>query len=137
MLYFSKQAPNPKVCLDLCRSNTDCNWFSFSPVDKSCHFLKNCALLDLEICQDCKSGQRNCHELQCDVRGECTGIIIESSSMTYLVEDCLQLCKSTPGCAWFTFYQNHYQCFLFESCSTIVSTCETCVSGQRACRGVF
>ena len=136
LLLFTKQVSNQKFCLELCKSRPDCNWFTFSPVDTICHIFKTCARLDLEICPDCRSGQRNCSEPKCNLQGECNGMVVEHSVMTYTARDCLKLCKSTSRCSWYTFYKEYYKCILFESCSTIDSTCGTCVSGQKACTGI-
>ncbi len=46
-------------CLDLCKANDDCVWFTFNPADESCVFLEDCQEVN-EDCTDCLSGQRQC-----------------------------------------------------------------------------
>ncbi len=46
-------------CLDLCKANSDCLWFTFNPADESCLLLEDCQDID-DSCIDCLSGQRQC-----------------------------------------------------------------------------
>ncbi len=115
----------------------DCNWFSFNARDRFCYLFKNCTFLDLETCPDCRSGQQNCEikKPKCEIQGECEGIPMVNNKTMTATEDCLKLCKNTPTCEWFTFYKEFSDCFLFKSCAKVRSTCESCISGERACRG--
>ena len=122
------------VCLEMCQSEPECQWLTFFQTTNYCELLKNCQTLDEEVCPDCLTSQRECvpEDPVCFVEGECQGIvdIIKTSASA---EECLQLCDSTFGCRWFTFYSTGSECILFKSCSTIDATCEACVSGERRC----
>ena len=131
---FFSQVDNQKDCLDLCKSRPDCTWFTYSAKRRFCHLFENCPILDLEICPDCMSGDKNCLETEpnCGIRGECKGIIIEHQETSMASDDeCLTLCHNTSGCGWFTFYQDTSQCILFETCSIVF--CDTCISGEKIC----
>ena len=45
---------------------------------------------------------------------------------------CWSLCKSTEGCAWFSFDMDHRTCNLFEDCPEIEADPQF-VSGQKEC----
>ena len=120
----------------MCKTRTECKWFTFSTVKGFCYLYENCIMLDAETCPDCISGKKECvvNEPKCEVQGECKGIAEQDESVQ-TVEECLQLCKSNSGCAWFTFNKLYFHCFLFEICSNIdVSSCgDNCISGQKEC----
>ena len=44
-------------CLQLCKANQECNWFSFYPTVNTCQLLNSCDTLNQTICSDCLSGQ--------------------------------------------------------------------------------
>ncbi len=46
-------------CLNLCKNDGDCSWFSFDPQRNVCFLFKDCPSLD-EACQDCVSGEKGC-----------------------------------------------------------------------------
>ena len=48
---------------------------------------------------------------------------------------CLQSCKQTDGCKWYTFDQSDDYCFLLETFDYLDETCTTCNSGQVNCNG--
>ncbi len=122
-------------CLELCKSKPDCNWFTSK--GSSCQLFKNCYALDLEICPDCISGEKDCimYKPKCNIQGECAGKTIENNEIADSAEDCLKLCKSISTCNWFTFYKQFSKCVLFKSCTTIDPSRKTCISGERLCTG--
>jgi len=130
------QIANKKSCLDLCRSRPECNWFTFSPDKDFCQLFKNCLVMDLEICPNCKSGHKNCLDIEqkCGVQGECQGITIEHEETAMTAEECHKLCKKTPACRWFTFYKEISQCSLFETCNLV--NCNNCNSGEKICANI-
>ncbi len=71
-------------------------------------------------------------ESMCWVQGECKGIVdfFEEQATT---NDCLQLCNSTLGCRWFTFYSPSSNCLLYQTCLSINESCGDCISGERRC----
>jgi len=120
-------------CLDFCKSEPGCNWFTFSPAKGFCQLFENCLVLDLEKCPDCKSGHRNCHDNgeKCKVQGECKGVTIESEGKAQTTYECLKLCNKTPGCGYYTFYKDILHCSLFETCS--LKICDNCYSEEIGC----
>jgi hypothetical protein len=49
------------------------------------------------------------------------------------VEECLQKCNFTFGCAWFTYYGTASECLLFKNCPSIDESRKDCMSGERRC----
>ena len=95
------------------------------------------SIVDASLCPDCISGQRDCssEEPICWIKGECLGTEVQFLS-TQTKEECLEACKNTLACAWFTFRSFKSQepiCQLFSDCSSLDETCETCISGERRC----
>jgi hypothetical protein len=90
--------------------------------------------LDEEACPDCLTSPKDCipDDPVCFIEGQCQGIvdIIKTSTSA---EECLQLCDSTFGCRWFTFFSTASECILLKSCSTVDESCEACLSGERRC----
>ena len=123
-------------CLDLCNSDEQCNWFTFFPQLGFCQLFKECTTLDSEACPDCLSGERNCvpPEPVCWVRGECEGTIDRVDEVETL-EECLDLCKQSTTCRWFTFYEPSSPCILMKDCTTIDESCTSCISGEKRCQG--
>ena len=73
----------------------------------------------------------------CWIGGECKGNKIHIAPSPQSKEECLEECKITFGCKWFTFHQYKSPqpaCLLFSDCSSIDETCETCISGERRCQ---
>ena len=57
---------NSDECLDLCKLNSNCSWFSYNDNDNTCLLTRNCPSQD-PVCQDqlaCKYGQVECPEAQ-------------------------------------------------------------------------
>ncbi len=52
-------ANDGNACLDLCKANEDCLWFTFNLEDNACVFLEDCQDVDLG-CINCLSGERQC-----------------------------------------------------------------------------
>jgi hypothetical protein len=111
-------------CLQFCKSEADCNWFTFFPSTSYCELLKTCTTLDPEICTDCLTGQPDCvpDDPTCWVEGECEGIV-DYVTGSPSAEDCLDLCSKTLGCRWFTFHGKALECLLLKTCPTIDESC--------------
>jgi len=72
----------------------------------------------------------------CLIQGQCQGnvISIEASSSK---DECLQQCKDTEGCKWFTFLAKNEakdSCILYRDCTTIDESCSNCISGESRCK---
>ncbi len=67
----------------------------------------------------------------CWGEGECNGILIGGFEVDS-ANDCLDACKGDKECAWFSYNSLDTTCVLLENC-TAIETCDTCLTGQRAC----
>ncbi len=107
---------------------------TYLPDISFCELLTNCSSLETQLCDNCLSAQHDCipNEKLCLIQGNCNGKIIHSEEIQ-TAKECLQLCDSTHGCRWFTFYTLVPVCVLFENCPTIDESCEDCISGERRC----
>ena len=122
------------ACLDLCKENLECKWFTFSTLTNLCLLFKDCQVLDEEICPECLSGQHFCipDEPVCNVQGFCSGVLDQFEELPSL-ETCLQLCQSSFGCRWITFVQTTLECFLFKTCPELDESCDDCFCYERRC----
>jgi hypothetical protein len=107
---------------------------TYLPDISFCELLTDCSSLETELCDNCLSAQHDCipNEKACSIQGSCNGIKMHSEEMQ-TAKDCLQLCDSTRGCRWFTFYTLVPVCVLFENCPSIDESSEDCISGERRC----
>ena len=48
-------------CLQSCKDNSKCNWFTYIPNASACELFYNCTSLDTG-CLACLSGERTCEE---------------------------------------------------------------------------
>ena len=73
-------------------------------------------------------------DLQCFVPGECIQSNLVSVESTQSAEMCLDLCKNTDNCQWFTYIAYASLCELLQDCPQLdESNCAECVSGEVAC----
>jgi hypothetical protein len=117
-----------------------CGWFTFFPTLEVCQLLHNCTSVDVDLCPDCLGGPASCEPPapQCWIQGQCEGNLLETEPMS-TKEECLQLCKSTKGCNWFTFNNlsdanSASYCILLHDCPRLDETCSSCISGERRCQ---
>ncbi len=47
-------------CLDICKSNSNCTWFTYFPHSDFCNLFANCTAIEDEFCSDCISGEQAC-----------------------------------------------------------------------------
>ena len=63
-----------------------------------------------------------------------------NSDIVDTAEDCLEDCKSTKGCKWFSFANfaesEKSICFIYRDCATLEvdESCTSCVSGEQRCQ---
>ena len=74
------------------------------------------------------SGQSS--SIGCNSPGQClssetVGIALTNSSI-----DCLETCKTTQDCAYFTVYTTDAICLLLSECAEFDSSCTDCISGE-------
>ena len=68
----------------------------------------------------------------CNKKGECLGgglIVLKFEDY----KDCLNDCKNTTNCAWFTYHEEGNFCFLFDGCKSFSTNCSKCFSGEVSC----
>ena len=65
-------------CLEICKNNPLCTWFTFYPVSETCHLSVGCGSVDATQCPLCVSGQTECSapEPACMMAGQCLGNVI-------------------------------------------------------------
>ncbi len=124
-------------CLDLCESTEKCTWSTYYQNLGLCELLYNCPGLDADKCPDCLSSPVGCTPPtpQCWIQGRCEGNMISTLPASTQGE-CLQLCKGTDLCRWFTFLEKNNagaSCILYEGCSNIDVSCSSCISGESRC----
>ncbi len=54
------------ACLEKCKENGSCNWFTYDEFDGACVLLTECFNLDQNGCGTCWSGQVQCGDRQSD-----------------------------------------------------------------------
>lgn len=54
---------NVDECIEFCRSNDNCQWYTFFPDTGTCSLTDNCVDLDDE-CEECITGQKHCSSTQ-------------------------------------------------------------------------
>lgn len=122
-------------CLNFCKETAGCQYWTHYHSDKACFSFVECTNLSVATCQtlgDCISGDKECIEAQCDLAGQCDGGLV-SFSTTATRDDCLQLCKDAPTCAWYTFDTSNNYCTLSSDCAYLDTNCATCVAGEKDC----
>ena len=67
-------------CLELCKQEVNCTWFTFYPETGSCQMFTSCLGIDDSRCPLCLTGQRECSfpEPVCWVEGQCLGNVIHT-----------------------------------------------------------
>ena len=122
------------ACLDLCQTNQECEWFSFSTLTNLCLLFTDCQVLDVELCPECLSGQQGCipDGPVCNIQGSCSGVLDRIENLPSL-EDCLQVCQSSFGCRWVTYELASLECLLYKTCPSLDESCNYCISSERRC----
>jgi len=73
-------------------------------------------------------------DIGCFVNGECQESISIGVSEESTPESCLNTCKSTANCEFFTHYQDDNICLLLLDCVNLSdSDCTDCISGDVTC----
>ena len=70
----------------------------------------------------------------CFVEGECTNSFYVAATDTDDIQGCLDFCRDSPGCNFFTHYNVSSGCFAFQNCVEFTAAdCADCVSGDQSC----
>ena len=122
------------ACLDLCKANQECLWFTYSTLTNLCLLFKDCLVLDEETCPECLTGEQDCipDDPFCNIQGYCNGVLQSFEELPSL-EDCLLLCQSSLGCRWITYALTSSECLLYKSCPSLDESCVSCLSSERRC----
>ena len=73
-------------------------------------------------------------DVGCFVPGECTESFFTDIEEDSNPVDCLNFCKETHDCGYFTHYSDTSFCFALTNCAQFSNTtCSVCVSGEVAC----
>ena len=124
-------AEDPVTCENFCKNNAECVWFTFYADEGVCVALTEC----IKVTQIPRtvSGNAKCNSnLDCDVRGRCTGILINVES-AQTSQNCQSICQSTKDCKWFTHDSASNVCYNFRDCVAVNENCLTCTSGEANC----
>jgi len=128
-------------CHKFCGKNDDCKWWTWEPSNSLCSLFANCTdpkhstgHPDAGPCSDCISGQQACPARECHSPDKCQGHVVEgpiSHKATHL-EDCINICKDTVDCEYYTYDKKDDHCVIFKNCNTTIS-CDTCATGKKYC----
>ena len=131
-----------------------CEWFTYYSDTKLCASLSVCLRLNNTHCGDnCVSGESECPENMCGVKGKCLGRqdiffkIHYLYSYTYFLlsgalegirqvkdnNECVQHCQKFDKCNWHTFDPDTKICYLTADCPALDKTCRNCVSSEKPC----
>ena len=122
-------------CLDACKTNPNCNFFTYNTYDLFCNEFYNCLNITTS-CQTCYLSEKNCPPISvCNLEGECIGRYILDREVDSL-EACQQLCveQLLPRCGFSTYNPDTQACLLTENCLQVdTSVCPDCIANSRTC----
>ena len=122
---------DPVTCENFCKNNAECVWFTYYADEGVCVALTEC----IKVTQIPRtvSGNAKCNgNLQCDIQGRCTGVLIHVES-AQIWQHCQTICQSTTDCKWFTHDSESSICYNFRDCVAVNENCVTCTSGEANC----
>ena len=91
-------------CLNICKSQAKCTWFTFKLETKVCLLFETCGNVDATLCPQCVSGQRECSppEPICWVQGYCHGNVLHT-------EDNIRYLSLI---SYFIYFQSNSHCII-------------------------
>eukprot|EP00094_Tigriopus_californicus_P011052 TCALIF_10663-PA protein Name:"Protein of unknown function" AED:0.06 eAED:0.06 QI:0/0.5/0.33/0.66/1/1/3/232/262 len=121
------------MCLHHCQQTRGCEWFTYYKDTKLCASLSVCLRLNQTICGDnCVSGEDECPEFYCGVKGKCLGAL-EGMRLVETVDECKAKCNAEARCKWHSFDPSTKVCSMTADCPALDAKCETCIASERAC----
>ena len=72
-----------------------------------------------------------CPARECHKQKKCDGFLVDSKKIAHL-EECINYCKESVGCEWYTYDKKDDHCVMYEDCDTSTS-CDTCATGKKYC----
>merc|ERR1712241_1438681 len=136
-----EEIDSAESCHKFCGKNDDCKWWTWEPSLTLCSLFANCTdpkhstgHPDAGPCSDCISGQQACPGRECHSPDKCQGHVVQGkiSKKAGNLEDCINICKDTVNCKWYTYEKQNDHCMLFKDCDSLIS-CDTCATGQKYC----
>ncbi len=64
ILITEEHVGSDSECLDSCKNDLECNWFTYNDADGACILFESCDDFSADTCDTCWSGQRQCEERQ-------------------------------------------------------------------------
>ena len=93
--------------------------------------MRSCFLVLVGLAALARAADPDCFQ-----PGECLMSPYLDDEGTSDLQECLDLCRETDFCSYWTVYQDENLCFLFQDCIEYgVDTCEDCYSGPKECEG--
>merc|ERR1711934_434168 len=128
-------------CHKFCGKNDDCKWWTWEHENLLCSLFANCTdpkqstgHPNAGACSDCISGQQACPGREFHSADKCQGHVVQgeiSNKATHL-EDCINICKDTVDCEYYTYDKKNDHCVIFKDCNSTIS-CDTCATGKKYC----
>jgi len=133
-----EEIDNAESCHKFCGKNDDCKWWTWEPDNSLCSLFANCTDPKQSTghpnagpCSDCISGQQACPGRECHSPNKCQGHLVDTFETGHL-EDCINMCKDTAACEWYTYDKKDDHCILYKDCESLIS-CDTCATGKKYC----
>lgn len=121
-------------CLEICKSEPQCKWLSYYHTNGLCSLFLDCPFFDSN--QQVISGESTCDYIQCNLEGQCIGVVEDNQSAT-TETDCQTLCIEFGSlCAWYSYDPDNEICVMYSTCdpdNMSTTFCPNCVSGQPVC----
>ena len=125
-------------CRDECQQNPECQfftWFGPNSGRAGCLLYSNCDGFNATVCTDCHTGSVDCSLYTCFKPGNCHNGSYVLHSTVIDADRCLEDCKNSPECTFFSFNPDENDfCLLTSSCPAIDTNCDNCVYGQVECQ---
>ena len=123
---------NFKHCHTKCKTMPNCKWLTYDPAAEFCFLFSDCSSIvqDEDDCLDCVTSEVDCPLLDCDdnLIGLCLGSFVHYSHEE-TKDTCIQHCKNSQDCDWYSYNSQDKICLQFNACPTINDKFEDYVSG--------
>ena len=119
-------------CWRHCKDVRACSWFTYYKDTRLCASLSTCLRLDSENCEDCISGEEQCPEYNCNIRGVCVGAL-EGIRIYQDPAECQAMCASNPNCNHYSFQLESHICTMTADCPVLDYTASHSVLFDKPC----
>ena len=123
---------NSRACLEYCQSVEGCTQFTYYSDHGACFAFSECVELRTEDCSDCASGDAVCPAYQCSLQGKCDGSFV-GFDYFQSEEECIDLCRLSPDCGWWSYASGNGYCVLTEDCPTVDVSINGTTYGEQGC----